>query len=402
MLKFITRIRLLALALSIFLLLFVSGLSAQISCTGSLNVRVVGADAPMTVQYSLSNLYCRGASDGRVVIEPEGGTPPYYFLWSDGDDQQERSNLSAGDYSVTIHDSNNCIDTVHIRMAQIEPNLENNLQLADQYGCGGCFISDGEYSFIFQDDNEDFMLRVNDLTDGQSIGQVDVCMDLYPDNIRMGDRMLLKRYWAVKAADLSTRITLYFDLAEVEDLATESGHRSFGSTFLDTADVRLITLKGGLSTYDSYDVMDIIEKAGSNQLRFSSASSVGSGLWSAIFRYSDLDSSAYTGFYLDIPYVNSVTTSVEEVVRQDTFDFYLVQNPTLRIAELSNNNFDQYVDATISIVDIDGRLLHVEDVPNDNLKSVPVNVADYPPGAYVYVVDIPELRLRKSIEFIKI
>ncbi len=49
-----------------------------------------------------------GASDGEATATPNGGTFPYTYLWSDGQDTQTAVGLSAGDYSVTIMDANGC------------------------------------------------------------------------------------------------------------------------------------------------------------------------------------------------------------------------------------------------------------------------------------------------------
>ncbi len=49
-----------------------------------------------------------GAADGFLDAGVMGGTPPYTYLWSDGNTQPNRSGLSAGTYSVTVSDANGC------------------------------------------------------------------------------------------------------------------------------------------------------------------------------------------------------------------------------------------------------------------------------------------------------
>ncbi len=59
-----------------------------------------------------------GMANGAISIFPVGGTPPYTYLWSTGDTTQHLIQMSAGTYSVTITDANNCIlvvaDTIPI------------------------------------------------------------------------------------------------------------------------------------------------------------------------------------------------------------------------------------------------------------------------------------------------
>ena len=53
---------------------------------------------------------CFGSSTGSITTVVNGGTsvPNYSFLWNNGSTAQNRSNLSAGLYTVTVTDGNNC------------------------------------------------------------------------------------------------------------------------------------------------------------------------------------------------------------------------------------------------------------------------------------------------------
>ncbi|GGW83338.1 putative secreted protein (Por secretion system target) [Salegentibacter mishustinae] len=54
-----------------------------------------------------------GSATGTATALVKGGTPQYTFKWSDGQTGQTASGLAAGEYSVTVTDSNNCITTYH-------------------------------------------------------------------------------------------------------------------------------------------------------------------------------------------------------------------------------------------------------------------------------------------------
>ncbi|MEM7104005.1 MAG: T9SS type A sorting domain-containing protein [Bacteroidota bacterium] len=49
-----------------------------------------------------------GMSDGAIDLEPEGGIPPYTFLWSNGLSTEDITDLAEGIYGVTITDTNDC------------------------------------------------------------------------------------------------------------------------------------------------------------------------------------------------------------------------------------------------------------------------------------------------------
>jgi hypothetical protein len=51
---------------------------------------------------------CPGNDDGAVKIRVSGGTPPYYYNWSNGSFQPDQFRIGAGNYSVTVTDNNGC------------------------------------------------------------------------------------------------------------------------------------------------------------------------------------------------------------------------------------------------------------------------------------------------------
>ncbi|MBK8847551.1 MAG: SprB repeat-containing protein [Bacteroidetes bacterium] len=51
-----------------------------------------------------------GGSDGSIDVTATGGTPAYTYVWNDGDTNEDRTNLSAGTYTVTVTDANGCTE----------------------------------------------------------------------------------------------------------------------------------------------------------------------------------------------------------------------------------------------------------------------------------------------------
>ncbi|MEA3447714.1 MAG: hypothetical protein U9Q98_04575, partial [Bacteroidota bacterium] len=54
------------------------------------------------------NPLCHNSSDGMAWVIVNGGVPPYSYLWTDGQDTDTATNLSAGWQNVTITDANDC------------------------------------------------------------------------------------------------------------------------------------------------------------------------------------------------------------------------------------------------------------------------------------------------------
>jgi len=69
---------------------------------------------------STTNTSCFGTNDGTVQLTANGGTPAYTFSWNDGSINQNRTSLSAGNYSVTITDQHQCKTALQITITQPE------------------------------------------------------------------------------------------------------------------------------------------------------------------------------------------------------------------------------------------------------------------------------------------
>jgi len=88
---------------------------------------------------------CNGATDGSIDVFVNGGTLPYSFLWTDGDTTEDRSNIGAGSYSMTVTDEQGC--TVTINEVITEPTLLVTASTVDSLDCYGA--SDGLINYTF-------------------------------------------------------------------------------------------------------------------------------------------------------------------------------------------------------------------------------------------------------------
>ncbi len=75
---------------------------------------------PLILSASISgtSVLCNGGSTGSATLTVSGGTTPYQFLWNGGTTTQNRTNLSAGSYSVTVTDNKGCTKTATVSITQ--------------------------------------------------------------------------------------------------------------------------------------------------------------------------------------------------------------------------------------------------------------------------------------------
>ncbi len=76
-------------------------------CTATQNVIVSNINGP-SVSETHSNAIC-GNSNGSIDITPTGGVSPYSYIWSNSETTEDLSNLSPGNYTVTVTDQNLCV-----------------------------------------------------------------------------------------------------------------------------------------------------------------------------------------------------------------------------------------------------------------------------------------------------
>ena len=93
-------------------------------CKAIGNVQV-GSPAPLNISATPTNVTCPGGSDGAIDVTVTGGTPAYTYTWSDGVVGEDRTNLAAGTYTVTVTDSRGCTDNLTITISAPTPLAVN-------------------------------------------------------------------------------------------------------------------------------------------------------------------------------------------------------------------------------------------------------------------------------------
>ena len=87
------------------------------------NINVSSPSSPIATLVKLIEPKCNGSANGSITLTPFGGTPPYKYFWANGNILNNISSISAGNYGVTITDTNGCNLKTSFNLG--EPNALN-------------------------------------------------------------------------------------------------------------------------------------------------------------------------------------------------------------------------------------------------------------------------------------
>ncbi len=91
-------------------------------CDAEGEVEVASSDT-LLLSLNATPTLCHGSSDGTATVMASGGTPPYTYQWSNGQNTETAFGLSANTYSVVVTDANGCMATENIEVDE-PPLLE--------------------------------------------------------------------------------------------------------------------------------------------------------------------------------------------------------------------------------------------------------------------------------------
>ncbi|MCC7231846.1 MAG: CotH kinase family protein [Bacteroidia bacterium] len=133
---------------------------------------IIRQPAPLSVLMFANNVTCYNAQDGIIYADVGGGTEPYTYVWSPGQQYSDSaSSLDAGSYTVLVTDSNGC--TVSSSATITEPvaltaqvTAQNAMCFGECDGEASVSVSGGEPPYYFSWCNGDTMSVVNSLCAG--------------------------------------------------------------------------------------------------------------------------------------------------------------------------------------------------------------------------------------------
>ncbi len=95
------------------------------NCITHNNITLTEPQDTLSYTFEKQNVLCNDGHDGKISIDVEGGTFPYFYSWSNGDTLAKIKELTAGDYTFVVTDNNGCLLSDLINIDQPNPLLLN-------------------------------------------------------------------------------------------------------------------------------------------------------------------------------------------------------------------------------------------------------------------------------------
>jgi hypothetical protein len=110
-------------------------------CTGTSKTFVIQDSKPLDFGFFVvPNSVCGGNAYGKLMVTGETGTPPYTYVWNNGETGTTITGLTTGPYSVVVTDSTDCSLTKNVYVSDEVPlGFENIVGISPT-----CFKNNGE------------------------------------------------------------------------------------------------------------------------------------------------------------------------------------------------------------------------------------------------------------------
>ena len=137
---------------------------------------------------------CNGSSDGLAVIIGVGGTLPYSYVWSNGDNGEALQNVIAGNYSVDITDGNGCVFTENVVITEPTPlqtqiSANDALCLGVNNGSVNLTVTGGTLPYTYTWSNFANTQNLNNITAGTySVIVTDAGNCIITDSVTVGEQ----------------------------------------------------------------------------------------------------------------------------------------------------------------------------------------------------------------------
>lgn len=148
----------------------------SLGCEKKVEAEVEQPEELIATIEGINDISCYGDTEGKIEVDVEGGTSPYQFSWSNGDNRRNLSNVGAGSYTLNIKDAQGCSFTLNAEVTQppllvLElDTIQHNLCKNDEKGYVDVTVSGGvtpyEYTWNNGEKSEDL---VNVLADKYSV-----------------------------------------------------------------------------------------------------------------------------------------------------------------------------------------------------------------------------------------
>lgn len=141
---------------------------------GCLNSDTLSIDEPepLTGNFSVTHILCKGDSTGVITTDIGGGHEPYSFIWTNGAVSSDLEFIPAGLYELLITDENNCTRTDQVIVEEPEMELTSSYQVENvtcYSGEDGSIQADilgGTTPYNYSWSNQDTTSSIDDLSMG--------------------------------------------------------------------------------------------------------------------------------------------------------------------------------------------------------------------------------------------
>lgn len=100
-------------------------ISDQNGCTSFGNYQITQPTNQLTATVTVTNVICHNGATGTATVTPSGGTAPYTYNWSNGENTPFVDSLLAGTISVTVTDAAGCTSVLNAFISQPNPVVAN-------------------------------------------------------------------------------------------------------------------------------------------------------------------------------------------------------------------------------------------------------------------------------------
>jgi gliding motility-associated-like protein len=139
-------------------------------CEYYLETTVTQPAAELTSSTIVTDVRCYGDSTGHIDSDVIGGTPPYTYLWSNGQTTSSIDWIPAGTYTLTVTDNNGCVSYSGGTVEQpndpitIDATIEPALCFGDNNGSISLIISGGTLPYTLIWDDDTYIMQTNQQT----------------------------------------------------------------------------------------------------------------------------------------------------------------------------------------------------------------------------------------------
>ncbi len=139
-------------------------------CSSSGSIEINSLYPPMELNIIPVNVDCFGNSTGSTITNIAGGNPPYTFEWNNAYTNQNLTNVTAGNYTLTVQDVNKC--TIYKSVTILQPQELKVSVNTDFFTCKntnntliasvtGGTLNGGTYSYIWSTNSTNNEITVN-------------------------------------------------------------------------------------------------------------------------------------------------------------------------------------------------------------------------------------------------